>query len=359
MMAAWVVLVAAGVMLPPERPEGAGLLWDGAKLHLLLSYDPASLPWEKGDSTLRMEVAYQAQGARPSAGFLYPTLRREEAWVEVDLPLPLIPRDTVVRAEITLYDLHRSRVFLRFTHTFRPLPLAVVPITREGRLRLPVFTTEDTLWFRVVLPGPGSLRVELRGRKGKGMVWTSSGEDTVRKIPVPADRLRDGEYRLIAHYGTMVQEIRFALWGMRGVSDRKWKEYVFLLQMAFPDSNFSGLLKLPPERRRERFFAIWRSTDPNPATPVLEHYALFRKKLAQVDRMFSVGVIPGYRTHQGMVYLKYGPPDWIERRPFAMEGRPTEVWIYEGPRRMVFVFEDRQGMGAYTLVDTDPPGIFP
>lgn len=352
----WVI---AGLMLPPQNPEGAALLWNGHALELILSYASTSIPWDPQNHTFPLEIAYQIQGARPSAGFLYPTLNLDSPWVFAHFPIPLTPEDSIVRVSLTLYDRGNNKVFLKLSHTFRPLSLAILPIHPNGSLRIPIFTTEDTLWFRIALPHPGSLIVKLLGKNANKIVWKRFSQDTVETLAIPANFLTDGEYEIQVTQDHQTQSLRIALWGMRGLSDHEWKEYVFLLQLAFPDSNFSYLLKLPKSERRTRFFKIWEETDPNPTTPILEHYAQFRQRIREVDQMFRVGTIPGYRTHQGMVYLKYGTPDWIERRPFEMERRPTEIWIYEKPRRMVFMFEDRQGIGVYTLVDTDPPGIFP
>ncbi len=363
MMKALVLLLALSrpdVLLPPETPEGVGVVWDGRAIHLILSFSRAFFPGLP-DQGLSLEIAFQAKGARPSAGFLNEALPLDEdGRVHRDLVLPVKPVDSLVHLRLTLYDRTRNRTFLRLERTLHTSPLAVYATDEKGALRLPVFTTEDTLRFRVHLPEPGTLRVAVQ--EGKNTLEIQSGpvSDTLADIALPAGLLRDGEHTLTVEKGREQQELHFAVWGLRGLPDRKWKEILFLLQLAFPDSTFSGFLALPPEARRERFWETWRSTDPNPATPFLEHYALFRRKLREVNRRFGVGTLPGYRTHQGLVFLKYGPPDWVERRPFELDARPSEVWIYDQtPRRMIFVFVDRQGTGVYTLVDTDPPGLFP
>ncbi len=364
MMMAFALLLALSrpdVLLPPERPEGVGLVWDGRAIHLILSFSRAFFPGlpERG---LSLEIAFQAEGARPSAGFLNETLSlSDEGRIFRDLVLPLKPVDSLVSLRLTLYDRTRGRTFLKLERTLHTLPFAVYATDRDGNLRLPVFTTEDTFRFQIHLPEPGSLRVTVRQEKASPReIQAGPVSDTLVPLALPAAAFHDGEYTLTVEKGTERQELRFAVWGLRGLPDRRWKEILFLLQIAFPDSTFPGFMELSPEARRKRFWAAWRSTDPNPATPFLEHYAAFRRKLRVVNRQFGVGTLPGYRTHQGLVYLKYGPPDWVERRPFELDARPSEVWIYDQrPRRMIFVFVDRQGTGVYTLVDTDPPGLFP
>jgi len=337
------------------------VVWDGQAIHLILSFSPAFFPGLP-EGGVSLEIAFQAEGARPSAGFLNETLSfSEEGRVFQDLVLPVKPVDSLVSLRLTLYDRSHDRTLVNLERRLRISPLAVYATDRNGTLRLPLFTTEDTFRFQIRLPEPGSLRVTLLEPKAPPReIQVGPVSDTLVPVALPAANFHDGEYTLSVKKEREHQEIRFGVWGLRGLSDRQWKDILFLLQIAFPDSTFPGFMEMSSEARRERFWNAWRVTDPNPATPFLEHYAAFRKKIQEVNRRFGVGTLPGYRTHQGLVYLKYGPPDWVERRPFELEARPSEVWIYDRtPRRMIFVFVDRQGTGVYTLVDTDPPGLFP
>ena len=56
----------------------------------------------------------------------------------------------------------------------------------------------------------------------------------------------------------------------------------------------------------------------------------------------------GWRTDRGRIYIKFGPPDDIERYPFEMGTYPFEIWRYYSLRK-VFVFVDRTGFGDYYL----------
>jgi hypothetical protein len=52
------------------------------------------------------------------------------------------------------------------------------------------------------------------------------------------------------------------------------------------------------------------------------------------------------------VFIKYGEPDEVLRRPQAPI-RPYEVWKYTRARPRKFVFMDETGLGHYVLIFTD------
>ena len=56
----------------------------------------------------------------------------------------------------------------------------------------------------------------------------------------------------------------------------------------------------------------------------------------------------GWKTDRGYVYVTYGEPDFIQRKPFSFDYEPYEIWIYERIGRR-FIFVDRTGFGDYEL----------
>jgi hypothetical protein len=56
----------------------------------------------------------------------------------------------------------------------------------------------------------------------------------------------------------------------------------------------------------------------------------------------------GWRTDMGRIYIRYGPPDQIERIPFSADGPPREIWMYEA-RNLRFLFVDTEGFGRFRL----------
>lgn len=98
---------------------------------------------------------------------------------------------------------------------------------------------------------------------------------------------------------------------------------------------------------------FWDSRDPDPSTPInefkLEHY----RRLKYIDEKFSRmgGLVPGWKTDQGRVYLMYGEPSEIERNPSSLESRSWERWWYHGLEGGVyFIFVDYEDTDTYVLV---------
>jgi len=69
-------------------------------------------------------------------------------------------------------------------------------------------------------------------------------------------------------------------------------------------------------------------------------------------RQARAGGMLGWRTDRGRVYLRYGRPDDVLRRPVASP-RPYEAWKYARGRQLWYVFVDRDGLGDYLLIGTN------
>ena len=60
----------------------------------------------------------------------------------------------------------------------------------------------------------------------------------------------------------------------------------------------------------------------------------------------------GWRTDRGMVFIRFGPPQNIERHPFDADTKPYEVWYYYNQNRE-FIFVDETGFGDYRLLNPE------
>lgn len=107
------------------------------------------------------------------------------------------------------------------------------------------------------------------------------------------------------------------------------------------------LRSLTPGARAAGWEDFWRRRDPDPETPVNEAKNEFFRRVRQAERQFR-GYGPGWRTDMGRIYIKYGPPDQVESRPYQGTVPGLEVWTYNRPFRR-FVFEDRDGFGRFVL----------
>lgn len=107
---------------------------------------------------------------------------------------------------------------------------------------------------------------------------------------------------------------------------------------------------LPDAASREEFIQdFWRKRDPDPETEENEYQIDFYDRINYANAHFDEGP-PGWKTDRGRIFIYFGPPDRIERRP--MLNNPNikgfQIWIYY---RFNFGIEflDRRGDGTYTM----------
>lgn len=105
------------------------------------------------------------------------------------------------------------------------------------------------------------------------------------------------------------------------------------------------------DEKLERFLSFWDKKKPNSKTddnPILYEY--FRR-VDYANKNFK-GLVEGWRSDMGMVYVTFGPPSNVERHPFDSDSKPYEIWDYYEQSRN-FVFVDQTGFGDYRLVNPD------
>lgn len=101
------------------------------------------------------------------------------------------------------------------------------------------------------------------------------------------------------------------------------------------------------EEMRTRFLEFWTKRDPDPGTARNELMEEYYQRVEYANKNFG-HYLDGWRTDRGMVYVRFGSPDNIERHPFDMNSKPYEVWYYYNLERQ-FVFVDETGFGDYRL----------
>ncbi len=136
------------------------------------------------------------------------------------------------------------------------------------------------------------------------------------------------------------------------------------------DQERQAFHRLSNDAERESIIEqFWLRRDPTPDTEENEFKEEHYRRIAYANEHFASG-IPGWKTHRGMIYIKYGPPDEIEAYPSGgsyqqtpEEGSgqtavfPFERWRYRyiedaGPD-IVIEFVDPTMTGEYRLTN-DP-----
>ncbi len=102
-----------------------------------------------------------------------------------------------------------------------------------------------------------------------------------------------------------------------------------------------------PAEKRKRFMEFWSKRDPDPSTPRNELMEEYYARVAYANKNFS-HYMEGWKTDMGMIYIRFGAPENVERHPFELSTRPYEIWYYYQLNRE-FVFVDESGFGDYRL----------
>ncbi|HSR51960.1 MAG TPA: GWxTD domain-containing protein [Acidobacteriota bacterium] len=71
-----------------------------------------------------------------------------------------------------------------------------------------------------------------------------------------------------------------------------------------------------PEEKDQFIEQFWRRRDPSPQTIENEFKTEHYRRISYVNERYFSGE-PGWKTDRGMIYIKYGEPDSVERQPFG------------------------------------------
>jgi len=195
-------------------------------------------------------------------------------------------------------------------------------------------------------PGPsGALDVAREGHRGRWLVQP------------PIDSLGHGAWRLrlTARLGrkTTTIEERFEIDESRlnlvvdAVMIRSVLAYIA------GNDDLVRLEEMPADSLAPFWDSFWARRDPTPGTPRNESREEFLRRVEHVNATYS-NIDPGWRSDMGRIYIRYGPPDQVEKDPFSGSGPPREIWIYTA-RNLRYVFVDTEGFGRYRLVGQERP----
>ena len=98
--------------------------------------------------------------------------------------------------------------------------------------------------------------------------------------------------------------------------------------------------------REKKFREYWEKRDPTPDTEFNELLAEYYRRIDYAYKNFTTSNEIGYNSDQGEVYIKFGPPQNIDRK-FPTDGATTEIWTYKDRQ---FVFKATTGFGDFKLV---------
>ncbi|RLC46189.1 MAG: hypothetical protein DRH70_06015 [Candidatus Coatesbacteria bacterium] len=129
------------------------------------------------------------------------------------------------------------------------------------------------------------------------------------------------------------------------------------------NKELAEFVELRPEQRAKWLREFWKRRDPTPDTPVNEYKLEHYKRLRYAQKKFRWGRTPGWKTDRGKIFIKYGPPNYVELKPMgdvALMGgwysKPYERWVYDYipyvGTDIKFLFVDVHMTGDYELASS-------
>jgi GWxTD domain-containing protein len=113
---------------------------------------------------------------------------------------------------------------------------------------------------------------------------------------------------------------------------------------------------LSVEAKRRFLVGFWKQRDPTPGTVKNERRESFYGAIDYANKAFKEGgrnPVSGWRSDRGRIYAKNGAPDEVLRRQQEGRAPPYEVWSYAKGKGYYYIFADRSGFGAFTLIHSN------
>jgi len=174
-------------------------------------------------------------------------------------------------------------------------------------------------------------------------------------LPVPADKMVGGRNLLVIKYTYLgqlytTQTSIHVRWGKFKGAEAVTKLNLRQLKIIANGKDIKQIEKAEAAKQDSLLMAYWKQRDPTPETPQNELYDEFRQRLSEANQMFGVARHEGWNTDRGYIYVKYGPPEQVEKDISGQDGFSRyEIWVYQ-TLRLRFIFYDRLGTGDYRLV---------
>jgi GWxTD domain-containing protein len=111
--------------------------------------------------------------------------------------------------------------------------------------------------------------------------------------------------------------------------------------------------ELSVDAKRRFLTGFWKQRDPTPGTDKNERRESFYAAIAYANKEFKEGgrnPVSGWRSDRGRIYARNGSPDEVLRRSQQGRAPPYEVWSYSSGKGLYYIFADRSGFGAFSLI---------
>lgn len=166
-------------------------------------------------------------------------------------------------------------------------------------------------------------------------------------------KLTEGEVVLkVANEEKSIDEkyISKIIWFNKPFSLMDPEKAIEFLNFVESDSIVYSLLKQSSSDYPKLLNNYWAKFDPSPETAYNEIMFEYYNRVDYAVKEFrGIGKDNGAKTDRGVVYIKFGKPEKIERNSNP-QGQIIEIWTYLNPERQ-FSFIDKKGTGNFTLTE--------
>lgn len=130
----------------------------------------------------------------------------------------------------------------------------------------------------------------------------------------------------------------------------------FLSQVRYiiTSEEYDEFITLPTQEREKFMENFWKRRDPDPDTEENEFKKAYFARLEEAQELFSKGA-GGYLTDRGMIYVLFGPPDYVYHSTISAYDRGggvMEQWFYyfllDKYNNVEINFIDRFGASSFT-----------
>lgn len=112
--------------------------------------------------------------------------------------------------------------------------------------------------------------------------------------------------------------------------DPESSEFMSLVRYIITPGEYDQFTNLPARERAKFIEDFWKRRDPDPETEENEFKEAYFARLVEAQEIFNKGAA-GYLTDRGMIYVLFGPPDYVYHSKDSIYDRGQKVreqWFY-------------------------------
>ncbi|MFQ5864800.1 MAG: GWxTD domain-containing protein [bacterium] len=192
--------------------------------------------------------------------------------------------------------------------------------------------------------------------KSKELSYDKPGDSCVLSVGIPIDELESGLYELVLNVKDLdsAQETRKSthfniVKPFFEFTDKEFTKFIRQLSYIASHNELDYLKSLSRNERIHGIYKFWQERDPTPGTEQNEFMLEYLRRLQYANEHFHNIQGEGWETDQGMVYIKHGPPDYVDHIASTTKNRTLEVWHYDQSNRK-YIFVDDWGLGEFRLL---------